>query len=158
MILSHNYNSSAIKSTYCSTLPQSHGQHVSKKLKTRKSPTTAISLPSSHISRTRSELQLSENIATAEWRDNCMFHRLVNGIREKQAEQIQYSTFSSFQSEDHDQTIRQAVEKISFHRYNDFYISESNNLDSSACSRTVFDHYCEANLNQHEEEIFVLDF
>lgn len=43
-----------------------------------------IPMPSSHIHRTRSELQLREDMAAAEWRDMCMFHRLVKGMRERQ--------------------------------------------------------------------------
>ena len=41
----------------------------------------AIPLPASHIQRTESELQLSEDQAIAEGRDRVMFHRLVSGIR-----------------------------------------------------------------------------
>mmetsp|Transcript_16428 Transcript_16428/g.36478 ORF Transcript_16428/g.36478 Transcript_16428/m.36478 type:complete len:280 (-) Transcript_16428:271-1110(-) len=44
----------------------------------------AIPFPSSHIPRTKSELQLHEDTAAAEWADMCMFHRLVTGIRERQ--------------------------------------------------------------------------
>eukprot|EP00565_Helicotheca_tamesis_P007362 CAMPEP_0185723466 /NCGR_PEP_ID=MMETSP1171-20130828/305_1 /TAXON_ID=374046 /ORGANISM="Helicotheca tamensis, Strain CCMP826" /LENGTH=220 /DNA_ID=CAMNT_0028391171 /DNA_START=81 /DNA_END=743 /DNA_ORIENTATION=- len=43
-----------------------------------------IPMPRTHIHRTRSELQLREDMAAAEWRDFCMFHRLVNGMRERQ--------------------------------------------------------------------------
>lgn len=43
-----------------------------------------IPLPSSHITRTQSELQLSEAVAAAEWQDLCMFYRVVRGIRERQ--------------------------------------------------------------------------
>jgi len=43
-----------------------------------------IPLPLSHTHRTQSELQLSEDMETAEQRDLNMFYRLVNGIRERQ--------------------------------------------------------------------------
>uniref|UniRef100_A0A7S1GKN4 Uncharacterized protein n=1 Tax=Cyclophora tenuis TaxID=216820 RepID=A0A7S1GKN4_CYCTE len=43
-----------------------------------------IPLPSHHIPKTRSEHQLSEDMAAAEWRDLCMFYRVVHGIKERQ--------------------------------------------------------------------------
>jgi hypothetical protein len=45
----------------------------------------SIPLPSSHVHRTHSEVQLCEDMETAERRDLNMFYRLVNGIRERQA-------------------------------------------------------------------------
>lgn len=50
------------------------------------SSSRAISLPSTHIPRTQSEQQLRDDTAAAEWRDLCMFHRLVGGIRERQVD------------------------------------------------------------------------
>eukprot|EP00568_Trieres_chinensis_P017667 CAMPEP_0183328092 /NCGR_PEP_ID=MMETSP0160_2-20130417/84107_1 /TAXON_ID=2839 ORGANISM="Odontella Sinensis, Strain Grunow 1884" /NCGR_SAMPLE_ID=MMETSP0160_2 /ASSEMBLY_ACC=CAM_ASM_000250 /LENGTH=255 /DNA_ID=CAMNT_0025496249 /DNA_START=41 /DNA_END=809 /DNA_ORIENTATION=- len=47
----------------------------------------AIPLPSTHVHRTKSELQLDEDQHAAEWRDRCMFQRLVVGIRERQQKQ-----------------------------------------------------------------------
>ncbi|KAG7342325.1 hypothetical protein IV203_007418 [Nitzschia inconspicua] len=44
----------------------------------------SIPLPSSHVHRTHSEVQLCEDMETAERRDLNMFYRLVNGIRERQ--------------------------------------------------------------------------
>lgn len=44
-------------------------------------------LPKSHVARTQSELQLSEDMAAAEWQDLCMFYRVVGGIREQQQKQ-----------------------------------------------------------------------
>jgi len=41
----------------------------------------AIPLPASHIPRTESELQLTEDQAIAEGRDRMMFHRLICGIK-----------------------------------------------------------------------------
>lgn len=49
----------------------------------------AIPLPDSHIHRTDSELQLYEDMAVAEYRDRCMFNRLVSGIRQRQ--QLHYN-------------------------------------------------------------------
>jgi len=43
-----------------------------------------IPLPLSHMHRTQSEVQLCEDMETAEQRDLNMFYRLVNGIRERQ--------------------------------------------------------------------------
>lgn len=45
---------------------------------------SSIPLPSSHVARTQSELELSEDMAAAECRDLCMFYRVVRGIRERQ--------------------------------------------------------------------------
>ena len=39
-----------------------------------------MSLPSSHIPRTHSEIQLTEDKQAAEWRDYQMYRRLTNGI------------------------------------------------------------------------------
>lgn len=46
---------------------------------------SSIPLPSSHVTRTQSEVQLSLDQAAAEERDIHMFYRLVNGIRERQS-------------------------------------------------------------------------
>lgn len=43
-----------------------------------------IPLPESHVHRTRSEVQLCEDMESAEQRDLNMFYRLVNGIRDRQ--------------------------------------------------------------------------
>lgn len=48
---------------------------------------TSIPLPSSHVPRTQSELQLSIDEEAAEQRDARMFYRLVNGIRERHQQQ-----------------------------------------------------------------------
>lgn len=42
-----------------------------------------IPLPASHIHRTSSELQLSEDTVVAEYRELCMYHRLVVGMEER---------------------------------------------------------------------------
>lgn len=48
------------------------------------SPKNGIPLPAYHIRRTESEVQLHEDMAVAEYRDRCMFNRLVTGIRRRQ--------------------------------------------------------------------------
>jgi len=94
---------------------------------TTRSSTKAISLPSSHISRTQSELQLCKDIAAAEWHDNCMFDRLVKGMREKQqARRLQRrnrsSNYSPFDTADmttdinSDRRIERSLESIVRHR------------------------------------------
>ena len=50
----------------------------------RRARSKTIPLPRSHVVRTQSELQLSEDMAAAEWMDLCMFYRVVGGIREQQ--------------------------------------------------------------------------
>lgn len=42
-------------------------------------------MPSYHVPRTHSEVQLHEDTEAAEWKDLCMFYRIVNGIRDRQA-------------------------------------------------------------------------
>lgn len=43
----------------------------------------AIPMPASHIHRTDSEVRIQEETAIAEYRDRCMLHRLVGGIRKR---------------------------------------------------------------------------
>ena len=49
----------------------------------RNIPSKPIPLPCTHISRTTSELQLQEDMALAEYRELCMFRRLVDGMKER---------------------------------------------------------------------------
>lgn len=49
------------------------------------SRSSSIPLPSTHVARTQSELQLHLDEEVAEQRDTNMFYRLVNGIRERQS-------------------------------------------------------------------------
>jgi hypothetical protein len=49
------------------------------------SRSSSIPLPSTHVTRTQSELQLHLDEEVAEQRDTNMFYRLVNGIRERQS-------------------------------------------------------------------------
>ncbi len=49
-------------------------------------PSATIPVPQSHIHRTRSELQLTEDLLVAEARDMIMFDRLIRGIRKKSLE------------------------------------------------------------------------
>jgi hypothetical protein len=52
-------------------------------------PSRTIPLPQSHIRRTSSELQLTEDTLVAEARDMIMFDRLIRGIRKKSFEYAQ---------------------------------------------------------------------
>mmetsp|Transcript_5765 Transcript_5765/g.16234 ORF Transcript_5765/g.16234 Transcript_5765/m.16234 type:complete len:235 (+) Transcript_5765:1-705(+) len=58
-------------------------------------PSRPIPLPRTHIPRTTSELQLREDMAVAEWREMCMFHRLVEGMKERQQAQPQQQHVTS---------------------------------------------------------------
>ena len=64
------------------TTPRPSGSH----------PSRPIPLPRTHITRTASELQLREDMAVAEWREMCMFRRLVDGMKERQQAQHQHVT------------------------------------------------------------------
>ena len=59
-------------------------------------PSKTIPLPSSHVHRTQSELQLCQDMEVAEMRDASMFNRLVNGIRVRQMELDQSYTESPY--------------------------------------------------------------
>jgi hypothetical protein len=59
---------------------------------------SSIPLPSSHVHRTQSELQLSLDQEVAEQRDVDMFYRLVNGIRDRQDRHSEQMASSSEQS------------------------------------------------------------
>jgi hypothetical protein len=73
-----------------STISMNHARSPSEKAlisstgKPRGRKSKSIPLPSSHVHRTQSELQLCEDMETAERRDLNMFYRLVNGIRDRQ--------------------------------------------------------------------------
>ena len=105
---------------------------------TTRSSTKAISLPSSHASRTNSELKTCKDIAAAEWHENCMFDRLVNGMREKQqARRLQRRNRSSNNHSPFDTTdittdsnstrrIERSLENIVRHRHEDIpHVSSS---------------------------------
>jgi hypothetical protein len=71
----------------------------------------SIPLPSSHISRTESEMQLAVDIAAAEKRDERMFHRLITGIQARHQKQassnkpsFRTSRIAPASSESQDQT------------------------------------------------------
>ena len=105
---------------------------------TRSSPRT-MSLPSSHISGTQSKLNLCYDISAAEWHENCMFDRLVNGMREKQQarmlqQQNRYSSkkCSLFDATDmatdsnSDRRIYRSLENILCYRHEDMpHVSSS---------------------------------
>ena len=75
---------SVLPSTSSSTSSPSRGAK-----RPASSAAVPIPLPSSHITRTKSELQLREDTAAAEWADLAMFHRLVNGMRDRNQRQLQ---------------------------------------------------------------------
>ena len=54
--------------------------------------TMGIPMPAYHIKRTESEAQLHEDMAMAEYRDRCMFNRLVTGIQRQQQEHMLYDS------------------------------------------------------------------
>ena len=117
------------------------------------SPTQAMSLPSSHVLRTRSELQFCEDIAAAEWRDNCMFNRLVNGIKEKQIKRSQRRNRPNLPSANasfdlggkSDARVERCLMNIVRHRHEDLQ-------DVSATSSLQTDYFGEGNIIEPEEE------
>jgi hypothetical protein len=62
------------------------------------SRSSSIPLPSTHVARTQSELQLYLDEEVAEQRDLNMFYRLVNGIRERQSSPTRYLDATSERS------------------------------------------------------------
>jgi len=141
---------------------------VQMEQRTPRTTSNAISLPPSHISRTHSELQLCEDIAAAEWRDFCMFHRLVSGIREKQANRLyRRSTHMSMQGEDSDRRIEQSLENILRQRQEDLGMNSGDNLNYFDPSYVYPPKLstCESDLepividpdDYNEEEMFIMD-
>jgi len=60
-------------------------QFTTRKTNITQSPSPRIPIPRSHIRRTNSEVQLSEEIAAAEFRELCMFQRIsISRIRRNQ--------------------------------------------------------------------------
>jgi hypothetical protein len=72
----------------------------------------AIPLPKSHIHRTESELDLSENMALAEFRDRCMFNRLVSGIQKQQTLLYNVESHAHYQDRHHHQHKHQQQVKL----------------------------------------------
>lgn len=69
----------------CSSSPLGQGRSFECDIQIdRHRRSLAIPLPDTHIQRTESELELHENMAMAEYRDICMFNRLISGIRQRQ--------------------------------------------------------------------------
>lgn len=56
---------------------------LQQRQKHNKTPPVPIPLPQNHIARTSSELELSEEMEIAEWRERVMFRRLVDGMRKR---------------------------------------------------------------------------
>jgi len=77
----YRINSKNIMKRMC---PSSPVQSARCFIETRVNKSLAIPMPASHIQRTESELQLHEETAVAEYRDQCMFNRLIRGIRHRQ--------------------------------------------------------------------------
>jgi len=120
------------------------------------SSSRAISLPATHIPRTQSEQQLRDDTAAAEWRDLCMFHRLVGGIRERQVDRWRrrQTYISSPSGAECDKMIEQSIASIVRHHRedlqtdieDDYFIEdkntslfEYNNQMSSVCNIPFYD-------------------
>jgi hypothetical protein len=82
--LDDSNNSSLLPS---GALPSSSNKRKSSSVGSNRS--SSIPLPSTHVARTQSELQLHLDEEAAEQRDTNMFYRLVNGIRERQSSPTQ---------------------------------------------------------------------
>jgi len=78
----HSYKTSAMQSHNTSKTSSTDDFNASLGPSTPRS--SSIPLPSSHVHRTESEVQLFHDQAAAEERDLNMFYRLVNGIRKRQ--------------------------------------------------------------------------
>ena len=97
-------------------------------------PSRIIPFPKSHIPRTRSELQLAEETIAAEFRDKCMFDRLLYGIHLKS---IEYSRKLSSTS-DREFLARQTramIEKLIQQRNNELILSLPTKEECSLYSR-----------------------
>jgi len=76
------------------------------------SVSSPIALPSSHIHRTQSEIQLFEDTAAAEWHDLSMFHRIVNGIHKKHQNMRQNETCQHLAQRDYEKKTKKSYENI----------------------------------------------
>lgn len=81
VIKKYRINSKNIMKRMC---PSSPVQSARCFIETRVNKSLAIPMPASHIQRTESEVQLRENRAVAEYRDQCMYNRLARGIRHQE--------------------------------------------------------------------------
>lgn len=134
----------------------------------------AISLPASHIPRTQSEQQLRDDTAAAEWRDLCMFHRLVGGIRERQVDRWRRrQTYSSSPTGTQcDKMIEQSIANIVRHHQedlnsdneDDYFIEdrnsslfEYNNQGSSACNIPFYDDEEPFETDENDDDVFTMD-
>lgn len=75
---------SLLQLTSKSMCPSSPLQNSRGVLETRVNQSLAIPMPACHMQRTESEVQLHEDNAVAEYRDQCMFNRVVRGTRHRQ--------------------------------------------------------------------------
>jgi len=80
--------------------PTSPLQNARGFVTTQVNKSLAIPMPASHVHRTNSEIQLHDDTAAAEYRDRCMFNRLVKGIRHRQ-QQSNKSPHCDFGSSKH---------------------------------------------------------
>jgi hypothetical protein len=87
----------------------------------------ALPLPPTHIIRTESELQMEDNAAEAEWRDYCMFQRIMVGISNNQRKM--YETLYHLQNENGFQ------ENIYVDSVNEAIVSNQKCLDHIARTR-----------------------
>jgi len=80
--------------------PPSPLQNARGFVTTQVNKSLAIPMPASHVHRTDSEIQLHEDTTAAEYRDRCMFNRLVGGIRHRQQQRnkLSHCDFSSCQN------------------------------------------------------------
>jgi hypothetical protein len=77
-----NSNSSSVSTP--NTFPSNNAsKHRTSRQKKRKSKSIPIT---NHISRTESEIRLAEDEAMAEYRDICMYNRIVTGLSRRQEE------------------------------------------------------------------------
>jgi len=115
-----------------SMCPSSPLQNSRSFLETRVNQSLAIPMPACHMQRTESEVQLHEDNAVAEYRDQCMFNRVVRGTRHRQQ---QCDAGCSSSRDIHDSThFSQDVGKVTpsgsgdLHRFQQpdaYYIEES---------------------------------
>ena len=134
----------------------------------------AISLPASHIPRTQSEQQLRDDTAAAEWRDLCMFHRLVGGIRERQVDRWRRRTGMSSSPEGvkSEKVIEQSIASIvRQHQKDSRYYPEEEEYFFEDVESSLFEYnkrnfsdekipYYDENLPLHTddtEDVFTMD-
>lgn len=135
----------ATRSVFYSTTKKSNrkrGQEERKQL--RRSSSKKVPIPRNHISRTKSETRLYENMVEAERSDLRMLCRIVRGIHERRSASSSSGVVLDSEA-DNAMSIHMSLKQY------DFNTHLTNMVDASKTSPTTIDEY--SYIHQHREQI-----